>query len=681
MKNKLKDFEDYREAYFILFRPTRFLKKGKDEGKFIIETTPQPLKAGMAAEITITYIVGFSGIKVNGSLELEFPFGVEIAKRNWHYGTTCQCSNPKARIIDRLRDLRTGEFIDKDKTGSGFARPVLERNGNKAEIDCYRPVLERDGDGNLLFQKSRIRPSMGAVPRILNIKIEGNELVAGDKIIITYGNNLIQGNGCGALMCANRLMQEGGLLRLHAWLDEDGSGTFLKLREYPVLHIYPQEFHSCRIFLPSRTFAGEKINFKVNLYDIYENIASSSKATLLIDSNSTAIKGLGKLKVLKSAKGIISREIEVPSSLNTFYLRVKKQNGQDKESAISHSIVKADHNYKIFWGDLHIHSCLSNDFRDKGWYRAMPHEIYKFVQSVNHLDFASITDHYIPAIRRNTPTLSDLEWQIICETAHLLNQDGKFVTFTGAEFRCRRGDTNLHFLSDDVPPMPDDIHTIEDVWKYYEKYEFMSIPHQHSGCEDINLFSSSISSREPLIEICSNHGVFEYEGNFYPRYPRLTGTPVPHVIDLLRMGKRFGIICSSDNHNSNPGKNFLVAVYAPELTRQAIWEALKSRRCYGVTSSRMILDFRINEAMMGSEITTEKEDIKIYIRVIGPGTFEYIDIINNGTLLKRFNNDAFDFEKELIHPLGKGETEYFYLRAVQSNGEVGWTSPIWVKKL
>ena len=65
----------------------------------------------------------------------------------------------------------------------------------------------------------------------------------------------------------------------------------------------------------------------------------------------------------------------------------------------------------------------------------------------------------------------------------------------------------------------------------------------------------------------------------------------------LGRGYRFGIIASSDNHAGMPGRSFangdrqfatnnkggLAAVYAEELTREAIFRSLRSRRCYGTT--------------------------------------------------------------------------------------------------
>ena len=44
---------------------------------------------------------------------------------------------------------------------------------------------------------------------------------------------------------------------------------------------------------------------------------------------------------------------------------------------------------------------------------------------------------------------------------------------------------------------------------------------------------------------------------------------------------------------------------APALTREDIFDALHARRTYGTTGQRILLDFRVNDAPMGSEIALE----------------------------------------------------------------------------
>jgi hypothetical protein len=61
-------------------------------------------------------------------------------------------------------------------------------------------------------------------------------------------------------------------------------------------------------------------------------------------------------------------------------------------------------------------------------------------------------------------------------------------------------------------------------------------------------------------------------------------------------GFRVGIVCHSDHHRGRPGASTFRAVvgptcyFMPELTRDALFEALRTRRHYGATGPRILLD-------------------------------------------------------------------------------------------
>jgi hypothetical protein len=88
----------------------------------------------------------------------------------------------------------------------------------------------------------------------------------------------------------------------------------------------------------------------------------------------------------------------------------------------------------------------------------------------------------------------------------------------------------------------------------------------------------------PVLEVASVHGRFDWLAE-----------------DALRQGLRVGFICATDDHSGRPGTSpptaqpdfghhgGLAAVYARTNTREAIWEALRARRCYGTTGPRILL--------------------------------------------------------------------------------------------
>ena len=73
--------------------------------------------------------------------------------------------------------------------------------------------------------------------------------------------------------------------------------------------------------------------------------------------------------------------------------------------------------------------------------------------------------------------------------------------------------------------------------------------------------------------------------------------------EFLNQGGKTGFVGSTDTHEGKPAAK--TAVLARELTRPAIFDALRHRRNYAVFNARIVLDFKINGHVMGEEIEIE----------------------------------------------------------------------------
>src|SRR6185436_1536089 len=75
----------------------------------------------------------------------------------------------------------------------------------------------------------------------------------------------------------------------------------------------------------------------------------------------------------------------------------------------------------------------------------------------------------------------------------------------------------------------------------------------------------------------------------------------------LRVGFRFGFVGASDDHFVGRGDfnllgTGLTACNVEELSRGAIIDALRNRRCYASNGSRTLLDFDVGGVPMGGEL-------------------------------------------------------------------------------
>jgi len=106
----------------------------------------------------------------------------------------------------------------------------------------------------------------------------------------------------------------------------------------------------------------------------------------------------------------------------------------------------------------------------------------------------------------------------------------------------------------------------------------------------------------------------------------------------LSLGHFFGVIGCTDHHAGHPGSygSGLTGVWARELSREGIWEALLSRRTYALTGDRVRLEVSINGIPMGSIVPPTRER-DITIRINAGGAIDYVDIVKNNRLIKRFS--------------------------------------------
>lgn len=159
-------------------------------------------------------------------------------------------------------------------------------------------------------------------------------------------------------------------------------------------------------------------------------------------------------------------------------------------------------------------------------------------------------------------------------------------------------------------------------------------------------------------------------------------------------------------HQSHPGddvrkgfppheyKTGLTGVWAHENTRESIWSSLKSRCCYATTGTRMILWMSVNGHPMGSELIMKDGGSRnIEFQVNGTDRIQSVELIRNNEVLHWEEGlgkedlslkcvDEEDFESAALPPARwtKNPFIFYYIRARQEDGEMGWTSPVWVEQ-
>lgn len=303
---------------------------------------------------------------------------------------------------------------------------------------------------------------------------------------------------------------------------------------------------------------------------------------------------------------------------------------------------------KLYWGDLHNHCNITyghGDMRDA------------FEAATEQLDFVSVTPH---AMWPDIDLLNSeprLKWVIGYHTdafkrlrqggydkysamTREYDRPGKFLTFIGYEAHSMiYGDHVALHKSLDAPLV--DCSSIEDWKEKFKGQDVFVTPHHmgyQTGYRGYNWKYFTEGVQTPFVEMYSRHGLAEGDMGDYP-YLHDMGPRnwEGSILYGLKQGHKFGLIGSTDQHSGYPGSygDGRVGVLAKELSRDGVWDALKSRHCCCATGDNIAVDFRINDALMGE--VTSGGNRRIYVNVKAQSCIDYVDIIKNGRLIARLN--------------------------------------------
>ena len=335
---------------------------------------------------------------------------------------------------------------------------------------------------------------------------------------------------------------------------------------------------------------------------------------------------------------------------------------------------------RLFYGDLHDHTEVSicNRAGDESI-----DESYENMRDIAGLDFACVTDHGY--------NLSKYLWAYTAKMARSNCDPGRFLTFLGEEWTSSfkeasdpypygfYGHRNLVFADPYFPRWWNERNrqTPAEVWEDLRKMNanFVHIPHQLADTGNVPVdWSFADEKAQPVAEIFQGRGSYEYKGA--PREAKRTTPEAGNFIqDAWARGIVIGVIASPD-HGGGLGK---ACVYAPQLSRESILEALRARHCFGTSAARIFLDVRVNGALMGEVLSApDGKPVEVRIRVRCPADIECVEVCRNNEFIYANQPEGREADLTFTDTNPVDGWSYYYVRVTQKDKEMAWSSPVWL---
>ena len=298
--------------------------------------------------------------------------------------------------------------------------------------------------------------------------------------------------------------------------------------------------------------------------------------------------------------------------------------------------------YNTYFGDVHNHNAV-------GYARGGLRRSFEIARN-QRLDFYALTPHawwhdiekYEGGIEQKWLKgfeVTKERWPEVLEMVREFHEPGRMVTFPGYEWHSTHmGDYHLLFPYDDAKLYRAD--TLEQLQDFVRESGAIMIPHHPAnllGYRGAN-FARRDPELAPVLEVYTEWGNAVSDRGPYP-YIRhsLGGRWTKNTLEYrLAQGERFGVFASTDDHLGKAGaySQGLGVVLASELTRQAIFDAIRNRRTYAVTGDRIRLGFTLNGRVMGSELSFVRER-ELDVDVTGWHQVNMVEVLKNNRVVHR----------------------------------------------
>ncbi|MCK5805834.1 MAG: DUF3604 domain-containing protein, partial [Lentisphaeria bacterium] len=338
--------------------------------------------------------------------------------------------------------------------------------------------------------------------------------------------------------------------------------------------------------------------------------------------------------------------------------------------------------HHIYWGELHAHGwgdCSMLLMCDRTR-KTDPLARHEQARRVGRYDYAAPGAMSMP----DTPERDEI-WQAYLDAVAQTDEPGHYVPFAAMEMHPPRGADRTLILRDGGT-IPISMRVpIEDVYaEYAGRDDTILEAHIGGSSPDFDAFHPPEGD---VVEMVSAFGNAEWLLQKYlqdGQRPTITGASdlhlglmgAPRAVETFR-GRFYRGDFKLNVRDSAYGSGPIGALLAPSCTRNALWDALKTRRSYATTGDRIVLELDAGGHGMGT-VAELPDTFPITLIIHGEAEIDRVDLIAGTHLAQTWRpgtRDAtinFDYDRSNAPP-----ARWFYFRVHQTNAEYAWTAPIW----
>ena len=386
--------------------------------------------------------------------------------------------------------------------------------------------------------------------------------------------------------------------------------------------------------------------------------------------------------------GRVDGETAAPAPLLTAFVDtpgnaapIHAHEAADVQRARAYRVQTGGVELRILRGDFHRHTEISPDGPGDGSLE----DYFRYMLDAASMDTGIVTDH-------NAGDDEYTWWRT--EKAHdLFHIPGGYTPLFGYERSVPypNGHRNVVFAERGVKVLPispaENQGTVSSgsvLYPYLKQNRGICMLHSLATDQGSD-YRDNDPEVEPLVEIYQGyHANYEYEGapkaESADYHVAVHGPyrPAGFYWNALAKGYKLGMESSSDHIATHTSYTM---IYTPSTARRDIVESMRKRHAYGATDN-IVLDFRARdrqgkEWMMGDSLDAAMAPV-LHVKVLGTAPLEAVEIIKDGKFVYKTepNSDTAEFDYT-DNAAAKGQS-WYYVRVMQADRNMAWSSPIWV---